>query len=122
MEEDKVQLHYLQVEEIKNMFAQQLIKDAAMCGIEVENVVLSFDSLNDLIQKIEKILNQLSNTANGFEKLQSWLYRVDVSETQIKNKLKQHPENTYNHITSEMIVKRTLQKVVIRYLHNQGKL
>ncbi len=122
MEDDKVQLYYLEVEETKKAFIQQLIKDAAMCGIDVESAVLSFDSLNDLIQKVEKILNQLSNTANGFEKIQSWLYRVDVSEVQIKNKLKQHPENTLNQITAEMIIKRTLQKVVWRYLHNQGKL
>lgn len=122
MEEDKVQLYYLQIDEVKHTFIQQLIKDAAMCGIDVESAVLSFDSLNDLIQKVEKILNQLSNTANGFEKIQSWLYRVDVSEAQIKNKLKQHPENTFNQIAAEMIIKRTLQKVVWRYLHNQGKL
>ncbi|GIV26467.1 MAG: hypothetical protein KatS3mg027_0281 [Bacteroidia bacterium] len=122
MEEDKLQLQYLQVEEVKNAFIRQLIKDAEMCDIHIENVIISFDTLNDLIQNIERILIQISRATNGFEKIQSWLYRVDVSEITIKNKLKQYPDSDYLYVVSELIVKRTLQKVVLRFLHNQGKL
>jgi hypothetical protein len=42
------------------------------------------------------------------------LYRIDVSELQIKKLSREKPENEMNEIMAELIIKRELQKVVIK--------
>lgn len=114
------QEYYLQVDEVWNAFVGQLQKDAAMCGINLNTEIFSPDSLRENIQKISAVLKDINSLANGYEKIQTWLYRVDVPEQLIKSKLNQNDD--YYTVVAELILKRTLQKVVIRYLHKHDKL
>ncbi len=112
--------HYFNYEEIESAFIDQLKKDAAMCGIEFfPSNDARFDSLQKYIQYTSTLLHQINNESNGFQKIQNWLYRVDVPEKLIKQKL-QEQTNSYFNIIAELIVKRTLQKVVIKYLHTKN--
>ncbi|GIV30256.1 MAG: hypothetical protein KatS3mg028_1322 [Bacteroidia bacterium] len=121
MNKDKLpQEYYLQVDEVWKAFVEQLQKDASMCGINLDTGIFSPDSLQENIQKINDWLKNTASLASGYEKIQSWLYRVDVPEQLIKSKLNQNDD--YYHVVAELIVKRTLQKVVIRYLHKYDKL
>jgi hypothetical protein len=114
------QEQYLQVEEVWNAFVEQLQKDAAMCGICLNTEIFSTNSLRENIQKISAVLKNMASLTNGYEKIQTWLYRVDVPEQLIKSKINQNDD--YYNIVAELILKRTLQKVVIRYLYKHDKL
>jgi hypothetical protein len=42
------------------------------------------------------------------------LYRIDVTELQIKKEATSHPEKNFQQILAELIVKRILQKVILK--------
>ena len=115
------QEHYLQVEEVYQSFVEQLQKDASMANITLNDNIFKSPQLNVIIQSLTQILKDLLNSPQGMEKIQTWLYRVDVSERSIKKKLQQSNAD-YATITAELIVKRSLQKIVIRYLYKNNLL
>jgi len=113
---------YLQIEEITNAFCNQLKKDASMAGVEIEEELLSTPfTLAEMINRLHQKVQQIISSNSGLEKIQSWLYRVDVSESYIRHNISSHTKS-YSEIVSEYIVKRTLQKVVLRYLYKNNSL
>ncbi|HPQ07794.1 MAG TPA: hypothetical protein PK995_01040 [Bacteroidia bacterium] len=114
--------HYLQIEEIVNSFCNQLKKDASMTGVELEDDLFNAPfTLSEMINRLHQKVQQIIATNSGIEKIQSWLYRVDVSESSIRNNISGNTKS-YSEIVSEFIVKRTLQKVVLRYLYKNNSL
>lgn len=93
-------------------FKLQLQKDIEICGCNGEfctRLKADFNEIaNTLKLEIEKI-----NSTSGI-KLSELLYRIDVSETQIKDKSKRFPKKHINEIISELIIKRELQKIVYK--------
>lgn len=110
------QEHYLQQEEIYLSFISQLKKDAAMSNIEINDSILS-SNLSELIDHFNLFIEKLLQQNNGYERVQAWLYRVDVPQRVIKEKMNISTKK-YSEIIAEVIIKRTLQKVVIRYLYS----
>ncbi|MCX7728828.1 MAG: hypothetical protein N2203_05090 [Bacteroidia bacterium] len=119
-ESELPQEKYLEIEEVWNAFVQQLQKDALMSGIELKESLFLMKALSEVILKISEELKHIIDSSNGFEKIQTWLYRVDVQENLLKTKLYQNKDD-YS-IIAELIVKRTLQKIIIRYLHKWNRL
>jgi len=115
------QEHYLQVEEVYQSFVEQIQKDASMANIHLSDHIFASPQLNAIIQSLTQVLKELLNSPQGMEKIQTWLYRVDVSEGSIKKKLQQSNAD-YATTAAELIVKRSLQKIVIRYLHKHNLL
>jgi hypothetical protein len=115
------QEHYLQVEEVYQSFVEQIQKDALMANIHLSDHIFASPQLNAIIQSLTQVLKELLNSPQGMEKIQTWLYRVDVSEESIKKKLQQSTTD-YATTAAELIVKRSLQKIVIRYLHKNNLL
>lgn len=115
MNENLPQEQYLQIEEVWNNFETQIKKDASLSGILLNENIFSSKTLSDVIQNLSSVLQNILKSSNSLEKIQAWLYRVDVSEQSLKNKLNQN--NDYAGILAELIVKRTLQKIVLRYLY-----
>lgn len=115
------QEQYLQIEEIQKAFFNQLHKDAAMSGISIEIEAIQDLPLLEIIQSIENVIQKIRHESSGIQKIQLWLYRTDVSETQITNTFHTSP-HSYSKTIAELIVKRTLQKVILRYLHQYHKL
>jgi hypothetical protein len=67
----------------------------------------------------EELRGQLATTINllindNFQKLVSLLYRVDVSESRLKNLLKDHPDQDAGLIIADLIIERQLQKIKSR--------
>lgn len=116
-----IQAQYLQQEEVWKEFVAQIKKDAMLSGIEWKDDIFQYASLDELIQQLEEFICQLIRTSDGIQKMQGWLYRVDVPEGTLNNQM---PLSThsYSHTIAELIIKRTLQKVVIRYLHKRNEL
>lgn len=93
-------------------FKNQVKKDFENCSLDSAfcNDLSSVyaDLLNILASQVELISKKYSG------KLNELLYRIDISEHQIKKKSQLSPDNSLNKIIAELIIKRELQKVVYK--------
>lgn len=93
-------------------FKNQIKKDFEMCALNAD-FVLKLDSdygllLQSLAKEIEAVMKNYST------KLSELLYRIDISEQQVKKLSKEKTDSHLFDIVAELIIKRELQKVVIR--------
>ena len=49
------------------------------------------------------------------------LYRIDISEAQLKRYLLENKSDNYFNVIAELIIKRVLQKVVIKQFYKNNK-
>ncbi len=109
---------YLQDAEILHQTAEQIKKDFAFFDMDIlfeSNSQNGYDKLYDQVfPQIKKLLN-----ANS-QKIFSLLYRVDISEAQFKNESQKNSEQTSEEIITHLIIKRCLQKVVLRKLYSNN--
>lgn len=120
MEEILPIAHQLNSRDLFEAFKQQLIKD-----FEKSNFPSGFihDLPADYHSIHEKILNELhlsESRADGT--LMHLVNRIDISEGQLKKHLHQHATQNHLAIIADLIIKRVLQKVVIKkhYQQNEG--
>jgi hypothetical protein len=90
---------------------KQVQKDLGMFGIELHfsgQVMYAYDELFSQLQpELERLIFHHSN-------LPQILYRVDVSEEQVKKIMLE--DEPYSYALTRLILWRELQKVVTRYL------
>ena len=67
---------------------------------------ISFDLLKAQLSSHINFLIQ-----SNFQKLVSILYRVDVSESKLKQLLKENPDSDAANIITDLIIERQLQKI-----------
>ena len=98
---------------------QQLMKDFAMFGIEIE-----FSGDTDLayremfVQTCDHI-EMLLKSNN--QKLYALLYQIDLSNTSIITASEEHPEFTLAEVITELVIHRELKKVILRnYFKKHG--
>jgi len=74
----------------------------------------SEESLRDkmLFEQLASDINALIQT--DFEKLVNLLYRIDVSETKLKEMLQAHPDRDAGHIIAQLLIDRQVQKIKLR--------
>lgn len=78
---------------------------------------LSFDAMREaLIRRIEFLLRE--NTG----KLKSLLYRIDVDESRLGEKLRSGKEGFEAEVIADEIIRRQMQKTRTRILYREGKL
>ena len=110
---------YLNDVEILNQTADQIKKDLGFFQLEIILVGNKQNAYEELYSQIFPHIKTLS--ATNYEKLLSLLYRVDISEKQINlqqsnpKQLNPKPE-TFEETITHLIIKRCLQKVVLRKL------
>jgi hypothetical protein len=96
--------------ELFEKFKLQLQKDMEYCGLNGKFV-------SELIPEYQFIVNVLHSELEKITKisgkLNELLYRIDISESQIK-KASASSSNSFNEIVAELIVKRELQKIIIK--------
>ena len=95
---------------------EQIKKDYGMFAIEIQfsgNPALAYTELFGQLNAHLKTLERANK-----QKFISILYRVDLSEQQIAKALAEHPSDTFSAVIADLILKRELQKVVLR---NQAK-
>ena len=73
-------------------------------------------------EEIKRHLSQQVNylIVNDFQKLVSILYRVDVSESKLKQLLKEENHGDAGKIIAELIIERQLQKIKTRQQFKQS--
>lgn len=108
--------NYLVQQNLFDLFKTQLKKDFSSCS-------LSVDFINDLPADLPHlkatIINELAPLLKNNSQLSALLYRIDISETQIKNYSDKNKTLGFEEILSELIIKRILQKVILKKKFSQ---
>ena len=72
---------------------------------------------DELLKFLAGYINNLIK--NDFEKLVSYLYRIDVSEPKLKSLLQQNPQEDAGNIIAALIIERQEQKIKTRQQFSQ---
>ena len=99
--------------------AHQIIKDFDMFGLEIKFSGNAYNAYEELFQQIEPHIKRL--IMNNQSKFMGILYRIDVSEEQIKKAVQDHASESFSEIITDLVIKRELQKVVIRSQFKNSK-
>src|SRR6218665_2929176 len=92
------------------LFKLQLKKD-------FESVAVSSAFVDELPIELEALKQSLVSALRPLQQsnanlLMGLLYRIDISETQLKNYHRSHPGLDFEEQLAELIIKRVLQKVI----------
>ncbi len=115
MNYDNLSQYFNRIDLIKDT-ANQIIKDFDMFGLEIKFSGNAYNAYEELFEQMEPKINQLINTNQS--KFMSVLYRIDLSDVQINKAINENSSETFSAIISDLIIKRELQKVVIRKQFN----
>lgn len=102
--------------ELFEAFKIQLKKDFENCGLNcdfAEKLVPDYDLIFSTVSK------EIDLIIKSGGKLNELLYRIDISEPQIKKLGKEKTAIDLNGILAELIIKRELQKVVIKEFYKK---
>jgi hypothetical protein len=105
-------INNLQKLDLFEKFKIQLHRDFELCGLSdfaPKLVSNKLDHVFDDVLKAVMIIEKKDSTS-----LQNLLYRIDVTEFQIKKETTNHLEKNFQQISAELIVKRILQKVILK--------
>ncbi len=92
--------------------ANQIIKDFDMFGMDIKFSGNAYNAYEELFEQIEPHINKL--ISNNQSKFMGILYRIDLSDIQIKKAIEENASESFSEIITDLIIKRELQKVVIR--------
>ena len=98
-------------------FKTQLSRDFELCGFSDVAPKLISNSLEHVFQEVLKSVMIIEKKDSA--SLQNLLYRIDVTELQIKKEAVNHPEKNFQQILAELIVKRILQKVILKQQYSK---
>lgn len=107
--------------EIIQMTANQLIKDMGEFSFEINFKGEKETPYKELYDQVEPIIYTLEMMQP--EKLKALLYRIDISETRIKQHVIDTTKNDLSAFITDLILQRELQKVLTRiYFSNPNRL
>jgi|SRR3954470_3756063 len=92
--------------------ANQVIKDFDMFGLEIKFSGNAYNAYEELFDQILPHIDKL--LSSNQQKFLGILYRIDISEEQIKKAVNNNLSEPFSHIITDLVIKRELQKVVIR--------
>ena len=110
---------YLNRPDILKEMAQQVIKDLAMNGMEIKFSGNPQNAYAELFSQILPCIEKLQK--ENFQNFYSLMYRIDISEEQIKKEVEGTKDKTFAEIVTDLILKRELLKVVTRKHYSDGK-
>lgn len=93
-------------------FKIQLQKDFEGAGLNGDFANGLTQDYNAVLVEIQIEVEKINKLA--VSKLTGLLYRIDISELQIKKMSEERTKSSMNEIISELILKRELQKIVIK--------
>jgi hypothetical protein len=94
------------------LFKLQLKKDFESCSVAADFVTQLPTDFNVIRSQIMHTLRSMSQKSGTT--LNTLLYRIDISESQIRNYLNLNPKLSFEETVAELIIKRILQKVVLK--------
>ena len=109
---------YLNRLDFLNEPVKQIKKDFGWSGLEIHfsgNADNAYQELfRQILPQMEKLLKE---TSGRFYEL---MYRIDISETQIKHAVALAKDRSFAEVVTDLILKRELQKVVMRKQYSTG--
>jgi hypothetical protein len=94
-------------------FKAQVRKDYELAGVSQHLPFLETHSLEELLESFHQSVLTLE-TGNSLKNL---LYRIDLTEAQIKQAAQKQPTVPLQPLLAELMIKRILQKVVLKELY-----
>jgi hypothetical protein len=92
--------------------AAQIIKDFDMFGMEVKFSGNAYNAYEELFDQIEPHIKKLIDANHS--KFIGILYRIDLNDDQVRKAVNENSSEPFSEIITDLIIKRELQKVVIR--------
>ena len=109
----------LNSKDLFNAFKMQLAKDFEQSNFPaafVETLEPNYDSIHEIIAR------ELQHSQNQTDfSLMQLLYRIDINEAQLKRYLNESKTEHYFSVIAELIIKRVLQKVVIKQYYKKNE-
>ena len=107
----------LQKIELFEKFRNQLYRDFELSGFADEAPKLNSNNLEHVFQEVLNSVMIIEKKDSS--SIQNLLYRIDVTELQIKKEAANYPKKNFQQILSELIVKRILQKVILKQQYSK---
>lgn len=102
---------YFNRQDILTETAKQIAKDFGMVelAIQLPPDIASYPVLFEAVFiSIDKLVQDRS------DKFHSLLYRIDISEEQVKKTFAMTKDQSFSHVITELILKREAEKVIMR--------
>jgi cell division protein FtsI/penicillin-binding protein 2 len=96
---------------------QQIQKDFEWYNINIQFSGNSKTPYEELFEQIFPYIDKM--IVEEYEKLRNIMYRIDIDEGMINRYLRQNPMADTSEVIVDLILKRELQKVVIRNLYKK---
>jgi hypothetical protein len=105
--------------ELFEAFQAQLARDFEQCNLSAEFVAGLKPDYHSILERITRELHQHEKKTDF--NIMNLLYRVDISEAQLSRYLHENKEVNYLTVIAELIIKRELQKVVMKRHYRSGE-
>ena len=96
-------------------FKAQVYKDFELAGVLDYLPAIESNNLEQLMQEFHNSILKLE-MSNALKIL---LYRIDITELQIKQASQQQQQTPIQQLLAELMIKRILQKVVLKELYSK---
>lgn len=100
-------------------FKLQLARDFEQSNFPADFVGALDPNYNSIHERIVDEL-QRNEKRTGFN-VMHLLYRIDISEAQLKKYLKEYKSESHFNVIAELIIKRVLQKVVTKQYYKNNE-
>src|SRR5688572_1267445 len=110
--------HQLSSRELFDAFRAQLVKDFGQSNCSTDFLEALEPDYSTILEKISAELQR--NEKRSDFNIMSLLYRIDISEAQLKQYVNENIHENYFNVMTELIIKRVLQKVVIKRWYQPG--
>lgn len=110
---------YYNRQDLLEKVVTQIQKDFNWFSLQIKfsnNPELS--AYQELYQQILPLIDEMLN--DDYIKLMSMLYRIDIDEDFLNRKLKETPNADTDEVITDLIIKRELQKVIIKQVYSSG--
>jgi len=102
----------LSTKDLFDAFKRQLVKDFEQSNFPADFVEALEPNYNSILEKI--VFELQYNEKKGGPHLMPLLNRIDISEAQLKKYLNEFKNENHLSVIAALIIKRVLQKVVIK--------
>lgn len=111
--------NHLSSNELFEAFKMQLAKDFKQSNFPADFVAELEPDYTSIHEKIALELQHNEKRADF--NLMHLLYRIDISEAQLKSYLNEDKHESYFNVLAELIIKRVLQKVVVKQYYKKNE-
>ncbi len=108
--------NYYNRKDLLEKVVNQIKKDFDWFSFEIQFTGKEESAYVELFQQILPLVDELIN--DDYPKLMALLYRIDIDDEMLDRKLKEYGQVDTHEVITDLIIKRELQKVIIREIYS----